>query len=47
MYKKDDVVKAKVLNVDPKKRKIGFTLKYSEIKGESDEDEDMEDASDV
>ncbi|KAJ4372710.1 rRNA biogenesis protein rrp5 [Didymella sp. IMI 355093] len=47
MYKKDDAVKAKVLNVDPKKRKIGFTLKYSEIKGESDEDEDMEDASDA
>ena len=47
MYKKDDVVKAKVLNVDPKKRKIGFTLKYSEVKGESDEDEDMEDASDI
>jgi rRNA biogenesis protein RRP5 len=47
MYKKDDVVKAKVLNVDPKKRKIGFTLKYSEIKGESDEDEEMDDASDV
>ncbi|KAH6642042.1 rRNA biogenesis protein-like protein RRP5 [Boeremia exigua] len=47
MYKKDDVVKAKVLSVDPKKRKIGFTLKYSEIKGESDEDEEMDDASDV
>lgn len=47
MYKKDDVVKAKVLSVDPKKRKIGFTLKYSEIKGESDEDEDMDDASDI
>ncbi|XPS92745.1 rRNA biogenesis protein rrp5 [Ascochyta lentis] len=47
MYKKDDVVKAKVLNVDPKKRKIGFTLKYSEIKGVNDDDDDMEDASDV
>lgn len=50
MYKKDDAVKAKVLTVDPKKRKIGFTLKYSEIKGESDDsdnDEEMGDASDV
>ncbi|KAJ4323696.1 rRNA biogenesis protein rrp5 [Neodidymelliopsis sp. IMI 364377] len=47
MYKKDDVVKAKVLNVDAKARRIGFTLKYSQIKGESDDDEDMEDASDV
>ena len=46
MYKKGDLVKTKVMKVDPKKRKISFTLKYSQIKG-GDEDEDMEDASDI
>ncbi|KAL6702839.1 rRNA biogenesis protein rrp5 [Coniothyrium glycines] len=44
MYKKDDVVKAKVLKTEPSKRKISFTLKYSQVKG--DEDEDMDDALD-
>ncbi|KNG52540.1 nucleic acid-binding protein [Stemphylium lycopersici] len=46
MYKKDDVVKAKVIKLDPKSRKISFTLKYSQVKGDGD-DEDMNDASDV
>ncbi|KAF2126331.1 nucleic acid-binding protein [Dothidotthia symphoricarpi CBS 119687] len=46
MYKKDDVVKAKVLAVDIKKRRISFGLKYSQIKGE-DADEEMEDGSDA
>ncbi|KAJ4362538.1 rRNA biogenesis protein rrp5 [Neocucurbitaria cava] len=45
MYKKDDVVKARIMRVEPKKRKISFTLKYSQVKGQ-DDDEDMEDASD-
>ncbi|EDU48820.1 rRNA biogenesis protein RRP5 [Pyrenophora tritici-repentis Pt-1C-BFP] len=44
MYKKDDVVKAKIVKIEPKQRKISFTLKYSQIKGDG-EDEDMEDAS--
>jgi rRNA biogenesis protein RRP5 len=47
MYKKDDVVKAKVISVNPKTRKINFSLKYSQVKGGDDEDEDMEDASDI
>jgi rRNA biogenesis protein RRP5 len=52
MYKKNDVVKAKVLAVEPKKRKVSFGLKYSYIKGDADDeeedsDEDMEDASDA
>jgi len=46
MYKKDDVVKAKVVKIDPKQRKISFSLKYSQVKDEG-EDEDMEDASEV
>ncbi|KAF1938499.1 nucleic acid-binding protein [Clathrospora elynae] len=46
MYKKDDVVKAKVVKIDPKARKVNFSLKYSQVKGD-EEDEDMEDASDV
>lgn len=46
MYKKDDAVKAKILSIDSRKRKISFTLKYSEVKGDSDDD-DMEDASDI
>jgi rRNA biogenesis protein RRP5 len=46
MYKKDDIVKAKVVKVEPKKRKISFTLKYSQVKGDG-EDVDMEDASDA
>jgi len=46
MYKKNDVVKAKVLKVEPKKRKISFTLKYSQVKNDS-EDEDMDDAPDA
>lgn len=45
MYKKDDAVKAKVIRVNAVGRKIDFSLKYSDIKGE--EDEDMEDASDA
>jgi rRNA biogenesis protein RRP5 len=47
MYKKDDVVKAKVLSLDPKARKITFSLKYSHVKGEQDADDDMENDSDV
>jgi rRNA biogenesis protein RRP5 len=47
MYKEGDVVKAKVVKVDPKARRINFSLKYSQVKGEEDVDEDMEDASDV
>lgn len=46
MYKKDDVVKAKIVRIEPKKRKISFTLKYSQVKGDT-EDEEMEDASDA
>jgi rRNA biogenesis protein RRP5 len=46
MYKKDDAVKAKIVKIDPKSRKVSFTLKYSEVKGD-DEDEDMEDASEA
>ena len=46
MYKKDDIVKAKVIKIDPKSRKVSFTLKYSQVKSET-EDEDMDDASDV
>jgi rRNA biogenesis protein RRP5 len=46
MYKKGDVVKAKITKIEPKKRKISFTLKYSQIKGDG-EDEDMEDASEA
>lgn len=51
MYKPDDVVKAKVLSLNPKTRKIFFSLKYSHVKGDRDADEDddkeMEDASDI
>ena len=47
MYKKDDAVKAKVISVNPKARKINFSLKYSQVKGGDDEDEEMEDASDI
>lgn len=46
MYKKGDAVKAKVLKVDSNTRKISFTLKYSQVKGKDDSDEDMADASD-
>ncbi|KAI8932023.1 hypothetical protein NX059_010917 [Plenodomus lindquistii] len=49
MYKKDDVVKAKIINVDSKTRRISFTLKYSQVKGkdhDSGDDEEMADASD-
>jgi rRNA biogenesis protein RRP5 len=46
MYKKDDVVKAKIIRIEPKTRKISFTLKYSQVKGDG-EDEEMEDASDA
>ncbi|KAH8725871.1 rRNA biogenesis protein-like protein RRP5 [Phaeosphaeriaceae sp. PMI808] len=47
MYKKDDMVKAKIISVNNKTKKINFSLKYSHVQGEEDEDEDMEDASDV
>ncbi|RYN60588.1 rRNA biogenesis protein [Alternaria tenuissima] len=46
MYKEDDVVKAKIIKIDSKSRKISFSLKYSQVKGD-DEDEDMEDASEA
>jgi rRNA biogenesis protein RRP5 len=45
MYKEGDVVKAKVISINPRARRINFSLKYSQVKG--DEDEDMEDGSDV
>lgn len=47
MYKVGDVVKAKVLSVKPKERKIGFSLRYSEVMGEQDEDEEMDDNADI
>ncbi|KAL5120009.1 rRNA biogenesis protein rrp5 [Pleosporales sp. CAS-2024a] len=47
MYKVGDAVKAKIMSVDAKARKISFSLKYSQVKGLTDEDEEMEDASDV
>jgi rRNA biogenesis protein RRP5 len=48
LYKEGDAVKAKVLEVDPKQRKIKFGLKYSYIedKQENEDDED-EDGSEV
>lgn len=48
MYKKDDVVKAKVLTVNVQTRKVNFSLKYSDVTGDKgeDEDEEMEDPSD-
>lgn len=51
MYKKDDAVKAKILSINAKARKVNFSLKYSDVIGKADghedEDEEMEDASDV
>jgi rRNA biogenesis protein RRP5 len=47
MYKEGDMVKAKVISINPKARKINFSLKYSQVKGDNDEDEEMDDASDV
>jgi rRNA biogenesis protein RRP5 len=48
LYKPGDAVKAKVLGVDVGKRRIALGLKYSYIKGHAaDEDEEMDDASDV
>ncbi|KAF2851512.1 rRNA biogenesis protein-like protein RRP5 [Plenodomus tracheiphilus IPT5] len=46
MYKKDDAVKATVIKVDPKTRKISFTLKYSQVMSKVDDDEEMADVSD-
>ncbi|KAF2746136.1 rRNA biogenesis protein-like protein RRP5 [Sporormia fimetaria CBS 119925] len=42
LYKEGDAVKAKVLEIDPEKRRISFTLKYSAISGEAADDEDDE-----
>ncbi|KAF1973855.1 rRNA biogenesis protein-like protein RRP5 [Bimuria novae-zelandiae CBS 107.79] len=48
LYKEGDAVKAKILTVNSKQRKVTFSLKYSDVMGKvDDEDEDMEDASDV
>ncbi|KAH4048700.1 hypothetical protein HBH70_099260 [Parastagonospora nodorum] len=47
MYKEGDIVKAKVVSVNPTARRINFSLKYSQVKGSEEEDEDMEDDSDV
>lgn len=48
LYKEGDAVKAKILTVNPKQRKVTFSLKYSDVAGKKDDDdEDMEDASDV
>jgi rRNA biogenesis protein RRP5 len=44
LYKEGDAVKAKVLKVDPEKRKISFGLKYSQIQGEDSEVEGEEDS---
>lgn len=48
LYKEGDAVKAKILTVNSKQRKITFSLKYSDVagKGDDDEDEEMDDASD-
>ncbi|KAF2112865.1 hypothetical protein BDV96DRAFT_648501 [Lophiotrema nucula] len=41
LYKEGDIVKAKVLTVNPAKRRVSFGLKYSYFKeGDDDEDED-------
>ena len=40
LYKEGDAVKAKVLKVDEKKRRINFSLKYSNVKGSSDDGTD-------
>jgi rRNA biogenesis protein RRP5 len=48
LYQKGDAVKAKIVGVEPARKKISFSLKYSAITGNvSDEDEEMEDASDA
>lgn len=39
LYKEGDNVKAKILKVEPEKRRISFGLKYSYVKGEQDENE--------
>lgn len=41
MYQKDDLVKAKITRIDPDRRRITFSLKYSEVQGETKE-EDMQ-----
>ena len=40
LYKEGDAVKAKVLKVDEKKRRINFSLKYSNIKGSPEDGTD-------
>lgn len=48
LYKEGDAVKAKIIQIDVEKRRIGFSLKYSDVQGQqNDEDEEMEDVSDV
>lgn len=49
LYKEGDAVKAKVLRIDAKQRKITFGLKYSYIKGDEDgeDDEEIDDALDA
>ncbi|KAF2873845.1 hypothetical protein BDV95DRAFT_489219 [Massariosphaeria phaeospora] len=49
LYKEGDVVKAKILRVDQKQRRISFGLKYSYVKSdeEQNDDEEMNDASDL
>ncbi|OCK79630.1 nucleic acid-binding protein [Lepidopterella palustris CBS 459.81] len=42
LYKEGDAVKAKVLKVDEKKRRINFGLKYSYIKGSTEDGEDSD-----
>ncbi|OCL15098.1 rRNA biogenesis protein-like protein RRP5 [Glonium stellatum] len=47
LYKEGDAVKAKVLKLDEKKRRINFSLKYSNIKGSPEDSHDSdEDVSD-
>lgn len=48
LYKEGDAVKAKVLTINPKQKKITFSLKYSDVaEKQNDEDEEMVDASDL
>jgi rRNA biogenesis protein RRP5 len=47
LYSEGDAVKAKILSVDPQKRRISFGLKYSYITGSKQEDDEVEDAESV
>ncbi|KAF2808994.1 nucleic acid-binding protein [Mytilinidion resinicola] len=47
LYKEGDVVKAKILKVDPKLRRINFGLKYSYFKSSSEDAEESDSDGDV